>query len=363
MAARIRSTNFMAKTAKSVGDSTAQARAQSARPIARRSLLWTLAGAAAAAKMAARTASAAAWPNQPITIVVATKAGGGFDHMARNLAPALSRRLGVPVDVLDKPGGAMVLGTSYFLSQPHDGNTLLVAGPSPYWYFDIHKFHAGYDLKDFDILNVQWTDKTGIFVPKGGRFQSFRAIVDAIKAHPGTLSCGVVRDSGEFFNSGILLDSLKLPLSAIRLVTYEASAPLRTALAGDQLDFGMVSAEASLGMLSLIKPVAVFNDVPMPELPNAPTVNDVLKSDGVTVDFVPSSMRALISYADLKEKHPDQYSRLHDAYKKVLHDPGFIAEAKKQGIGTDWLGAAKSLEKIKAAYAIFDKYKILLSAE
>lgn len=335
---------------------------RSAAFVARRPFLQLLAGAAAGA-LSARTASAAAWPSQPITIVVSTKAGGGFDHMARNLAPALSQELDVPVNVLDQAGGAMVLGTKYFLGMPHDGNTLLVSGPSPYWYFDINKFHAGFDLKDFDILNVQWTDKTGVFVPKNGRFQSFRTIVDAIKAKPGTVSCGVVRDSGEFFNSGILLTSLKLPLSAIRLVTYEASAPLRAALAGNQLDFGMVSAEASLTMLSLIKPVAVFNDVPLPELGNAPTVNAVLKPDGVAVEFVPSSMRALITYADLKEKHPHQYTKLHDTYKKILHDPNFIAKAKKQGVGTDWLGAKKSLQKIKAAYAIFDKYKAVLTAE
>lgn len=339
------------------------AASQSEKWIARRPFLRLLAGTAAIGGLSSRTAYAASWPSQPITIIVSTKAGGGFDHMARNLAPALSQELGVPVNVLDKAGGAMVLGTRYFLSQPRDGNTLLVSGPSPYWYFDINKFHAGYDLKDFDILNVQWTDKTGVFVPKNGRFQSLRAIVDAIKAHPGTVSCGVVRDSGEFFNAGILLTSLKLPRSAVRLVTYEASAPLRTALAGNQLDFGMVSAEASLSMLSLIKPVAVFNDVPIAELENAPTVSDVLKPDGVTVEFVPSSMRALITYADLRAKHPDQYAKLHDTYKKLLHDPGFIAKAKKQGVGTDWLGAEKSLQQIKAAYAIFDKYKTLLTAE
>lgn len=349
----------MARTTKN----SAKERTETARAIARRPFLWMLAGAAAAGKFAARQAAAATWPDQPITIVVSTKAGGGFDMMARNLAPALSKELGVPVNVLDKEGGAMVIGTRYFLSQPHDGNTLLVSGPAPYWYADINKFHAGYDLKDFDILNVQWTDKTGVFVPKGGKYQSFKAIIDAIKAHPGEVSCGVVRDSGEFFNVGILMNALKLPLSAIRLVTYEASAPLRTAVAGGQLDFALVSLEASLSMLSLITAVAIFNDVTIPELPGTPTASDVLKAEGITATFVPSSMRALITYADLKEKHPDQYARLHDAYKKVLHDPDFIAAAKKQGIGTDWLGAAKSLEKIKAAYAIFDKYKTLLSAE
>ncbi len=333
------------------------------RLMSRRPFLRMLAGAGVMAGLPARRAAAASWPDQPITIVVSTNAGGGFDTMARSLAPALSKELGVPVNVLDKPGGAMLLGTRYFLSQSHDGSTLLVSGPSPYWYFDINKFHAGYDLKDFTVLNVQWTDKTGVFVPKGGRFQSFRAILNGIKAQPGTVSCGVVRDSGEFFNSGILLKSLKLPLTAIRLVTYEASAPLRTALAGNQLDFGMVSAEASLSMLSLIKPVAVFSDAPMEVLHNAPTVNDVLKPDGITVEFVPSSMRALVTYADLKQKYPDRYAKLHDTYKKILHDPEYIAKAKKQAIETDWLGEQQSLEKIKAAYAIFDKYKALLSAQ
>ena len=331
--------------------------------IGRRPFLWMLAGAPSVLRFSVREASAAAWPTEPITIIVSTNAGGGYDQMARNLAPALSHELGVPVNVLDKPGGAMLLGTKYFLSQPHNGNTLLVSGPSPYWYFDINKFHAGFGLEDFDILNVQWADKTGIFVPKDGRFQSFKEIVDAIKAHPGTVSCGVVRDSGEFFNSGILLEGLKLPLSAIRQVTYEASAPLRTALAGNQLDFGMVSLEASLSMLSLIKPVAVFNEVRVPEMPDTPTVNEALKSDNVTVEFVPSSMRALVTYADLREKNPEQYAKLHDTYEKLLHDPAFIAKAKKQGIATDWLGAEKSLEKIKAAYAIFDRHKALLTAQ
>ena len=337
--------------------------AVSLKTLRRRPFLTMLAGAGSAAGLAARRARAASWPNEPITLVVTTKAGGGFDHMARNLAPALSHELGVPVNVLDKPGGAMLLGTEYFLSQPHNGNTLLVSGPSPYWYFDINKFHANFRLKDFDILNVQWTDKSAVFVPKHGRFQSFHAIIDAIKAHPGKVSCGVVRDSGEFFNSGILIESLKLPRSAIRLVTYEASAPLRTALAGNQLDYAIISAEASLGMLGLITPVAVFDNVPMPALHNAPTVSSVLKTYGVTVDFVPSSMRALVTYADLKAKHPDQYARLHDAYRKVLHDPAFIATAKKQGIGTDWLGEAKSLAEIEAAYAVFNRHKSLLMAQ
>ena len=181
--------------------------------------------------------AAAPWPTEPITIIVSTKAGGGFDTMARNLAPALSHELGVPVNVLDKEGGAMVIGTKYFLSQPHDGNTLLVIGAGALLVCRHQQISCRLRSEGFRHSERAMDRQDRSLRPNGGRFQSFKAIIDAIKAHPGEVSCGVVRDSGEFFNAGILMNALKLPLSAIRLVTYEASAPLRTAVAGSQLDF------------------------------------------------------------------------------------------------------------------------------
>jgi putative tricarboxylic transport membrane protein len=339
-----------------------QARAgQRRRSMARRSFLGLLAGAAAGRLPTTDAAAAEPWPIEPIVIVVSTGPGGGFDLMARSLAPGLSHELGVPVNVIDKPGGAMVIGTNYFLSQPHNGNTLLVCGPSPYWYVDINKFHVGYKLEDFAILNIQWTDKSAVFVPVAGKFKSFRQVVDAIKAKPGQVSCGVVRDSGEYFNSGILLENLKLPLEAVRLVTYESSAPLRTAIAGNQLDFAFVSLDASVSMLSLMRPVAVFAADRVQLVADVPTVNEVLKGDGVTVDFVPSSLRCLVAYGELPKKYPDQYTRLLAAYRKVLADPDYTAKAAKQGIAADWVGPEQSLAQIKAAYAVFDRYKGLLT--
>jgi tripartite-type tricarboxylate transporter receptor subunit TctC len=332
------------------------------KPIARRSALGLFAGAASASALYVRRAAAAApWPTEPIAIVVSTGPGGGFDLMARTLAPALSHELGVPVNVIDKPGGAMVIGTNYFLSQPHDGNTLLVSGPSPYWYVDINKFHVRYKLADFDIFNVQWTDKTGVFVPMNGKLKSFREIIDTIKAKPGEISCGVVRDSGEYFNIGILLDALKLPYNAVRLVTYESSAPVRTAIAGDQLDFALVSLEGSVTMLTLMKPVAVFNESRVALFADTPTVDEVLKPDGITVNFVPSSMRCLALPADLQQKYPERRARLFEAYQKVLQDPDFRAKTGKLAIGADWLGPEKSLAAVQAAYAILDRYKDLLN--
>ena len=61
------------------------------------------------------------YPSKPITIVVSFKAGGNADIVARLNAEALSKKLGVPVKVLNKPGGAHIPATMSVKEAPADG--------------------------------------------------------------------------------------------------------------------------------------------------------------------------------------------------------------------------------------------------
>jgi tripartite-type tricarboxylate transporter receptor subunit TctC len=74
------------------------------------------------------TASAQSYPSRPITIVVTFPAGGNADTVARLLGEKLSRPLGQPVIVENKPGAATVIGTTAVLQAPADGSMLLQAG-------------------------------------------------------------------------------------------------------------------------------------------------------------------------------------------------------------------------------------------
>lgn len=68
--------------------------------------------------------------NQTLKIVVATPAGGASDTAARLLAQSLSKPLGHPVIVENKPGGNGVLAVQSVLTSPPDGRTLLWATSS-----------------------------------------------------------------------------------------------------------------------------------------------------------------------------------------------------------------------------------------
>ena len=68
----------------------------------------------------------APWPNRPIRIIIAFPAGSVTDTLHRNLAEPLSRELGVPVIIDNRPGGNGVVGTEAGARSPADGYTWTV---------------------------------------------------------------------------------------------------------------------------------------------------------------------------------------------------------------------------------------------
>lgn len=69
----------------------------------------------------------ASYPNRFVRMVLGYSAGGGTDVVARIIADKLSERLGQPVVVENKPGGAARLAVEYVAQQPADGYTMLIA--------------------------------------------------------------------------------------------------------------------------------------------------------------------------------------------------------------------------------------------
>ncbi|MET1537258.1 Bug family tripartite tricarboxylate transporter substrate binding protein, partial [Burkholderia sola] len=68
---------------------------------------------------------AAEFPEKPVRIVVPYTAGGGSDNIARALGTELSRELGQPVVVDNKPGASAMLGAELVARTAPDGYTLL----------------------------------------------------------------------------------------------------------------------------------------------------------------------------------------------------------------------------------------------
>jgi tripartite-type tricarboxylate transporter receptor subunit TctC len=72
------------------------------------------------------TAAHAEWPDRPIRFVVPFGPGGANDLIARVAAEGVSKRLGQPVIIENKPGAGTVIGADYVAKSNPDGYTFLI---------------------------------------------------------------------------------------------------------------------------------------------------------------------------------------------------------------------------------------------
>jgi tripartite-type tricarboxylate transporter receptor subunit TctC len=77
--------------------------------------------------LALAAGDAAAWTDRPVRFLVPGPAGGTSDLLARMLGEAVSKKIGQPVVVENKPGGGGSLAVAALLAAAPDGNTLLVS--------------------------------------------------------------------------------------------------------------------------------------------------------------------------------------------------------------------------------------------
>ena len=105
--------------------------------------------------MFATPASAAEFPDKPITLIVGFSPGGSNDIAARALAKPLSEILGVSVVVENKVGAAGMIATSHVARSAPDGYTLMVSSASPLVVTPHTAKNVSYDArKDFAAISL-----------------------------------------------------------------------------------------------------------------------------------------------------------------------------------------------------------------
>ena len=72
----------------------------------------------------------AAWPERPVHWVVPFSAGGANDLIARAAADGVSKRIGQPIIIDNKPGAGTIVGADYVAHSRPDGYTFLIGASS-----------------------------------------------------------------------------------------------------------------------------------------------------------------------------------------------------------------------------------------
>jgi len=306
------------------------------------------------------------WPSRPITIIAGNRVGGVFDTMARGLAKHLSKELGVPV-VVQNISGATTKAASYLLRQPDDGYTYLVSAPVPFMVWSMNNGDVKFKLDDFVFINNQWNSMAGLMLNNKHSHKDALSLFEDIGKNPLKYAAAILPRSGGQINVLLTLEAMGIPPENLRMVYYSSGSQLRTAVAGGQVDFGVVTHESYVSIRDFARPLAVFKpklSVFAPEglKPDidVPTINQMLEVQGKTVEFVPSSLKSVIASKEFQNKYPARYEKIVDAFKKVSKSKDFIDDMNKQFVAHNWQGPEASNLESQQAYDLFVEYDDLL---
>lgn len=218
-------------------------------------LLWGVALMAASLTSVAQAQAQNAFPARPIKIVVATPAGGPADISARVLAEALHRDLGQPVVVENKVGASGVIGADFVAKSPADGYTLFFGTGSTNVVAPAMLKNVPYDpSKDFTPLSLVGEAVSMFYVRSSLGATTLAEVVALARAKPGTLSFATTGPGAVYE-----LAALSLELAAnvkFNHVPYKGFAPIIQDLAGEHVDVGVGSPEASAMQNPRIRVVA-----------------------------------------------------------------------------------------------------------
>jgi tripartite-type tricarboxylate transporter receptor subunit TctC len=300
------------------------------------------------------------FPTKPLTIVVPAGVGGANDIAARLMAPFLSKEIGQPVVVVNRPGGGNLAGHIYFMRQPADGYTLLRSASFAYFTINILIQKADFKVEDFQYINLTDFGTVIIGTSNNSRFKSIDDLIAILRKEPGKVSVGLQPTQSDNINLQIFLKALGLSADSVRIVTYDSGGPVRNGMAGGQFDIGVIGDQGMGPMKGTFRPLMTFSEE-QSKMWEVPTVLEVLKKQGVTdyPNVLPGSMQGYLTHSKLKQAYPERYARLIKAFENISKNPEAIEAHKKLDRGIEWLGPERSQQLMIKAHKMLSNPELI----
>lgn len=288
----------------------------SVRPTRRSVLLGTALAASLALPMA--TSAWAEWPEKPITVTVGFGAGGTTDIAARAVADVVSRKLGQPVVVENKPGAGGAVAATALTKMPADGYNL-VATTSTTITLDPQMTKLAFTPEDFTyVAAVGEFPEAFIALPSKG----WKNLSDALAA---------AKAAGRMnYASSTSLDRMVTAVLGKKVGAQLVPVPTRsgaevvTQVMGGHVDLGYSSGayfpQAKAGELAVM---AVLGEKRLAAFPDVPT----LKELGYGISSV-----NLILFVAPKGLPADVAEKLYAAFAAAGADPSVVELMDKRAL-------------------------------
>lgn len=212
-----------------------------------------------------------AFPTRPIRLVIPFAPGGGTDNLVRTIEPLVSRSLGQPLIIENRPGAGSTVGSEIVARAEPDGYTLLALDST----FTINPAlmpRLPYDsARDFAPVSLLANAPIVLVVHPGVQARTMAELVALARAQPGRLSYASGGNgapthlAGEMLKTAANIDLTHLP--------YRGSGPaMNDVIAGHvPMTFNGLSASGPQIREGRVRPLAVTGPTRAAAFPDIPT--------------------------------------------------------------------------------------------
>jgi tripartite-type tricarboxylate transporter receptor subunit TctC len=276
------------------------------------------------AGLAAPLAWAQAWPTKAVRLIAVFPPGGSVDQVARLLAHQLALQTGQQFIVDNRGGASGSIGTAALAKAEPDGYTLGVV-------FDTHAANPSlipnlpFDtLRDLSPVMLVGTGSMALVTPVAQPYRSFRDVIAAAKARPGSVSYGTI-GAGSIGHLAMAQLGNQLGVE-FNHIPYRGGGPLMNDAVGNQVPLAigsvfLVSPHIASGRL---RAIAVTSAKPDPKLPGV----DPIASQGAP-GFEAYTWWGVFAPGNMP---PALTKRIHEEFAKAVHAPDVVEKLSAQGI-------------------------------
>lgn len=264
------------------------------------------------------------YPSKPIRLICPFTPGGAVDIASRAIAQELSKNLGQPVTVDNRPGAGGNIGGAEAAHAAPDGYTIMlttsgIQAINPALYAKM-PFNPS---KDLVPIGTVVSMNNVLVVPANSKIHSVQELIAMAKAAPGELNYASsgsgtsIHMSGEMFKSLAKVDLVHIP--------YKGSSPALTDLMGGQVMMMFDNIPSSMPFIKSgkLRAIATTGAKRDPFLPDLPTIAE----SGVS-GYEAGVWFGLVAPAGTPKKI---IAKLNSEMLKGLKSPDFIRRMNESG--------------------------------
>lgn len=280
--------------------------------------------ACAAAITSLAVGAQARYPARVLMLTTHSSPGGGSDVFLRDLAPRLSRVLGVRVAVDNVSGGSGARAITTVARARKDGSVLYATTPT--FIFTSLLSRPATTWRDLEPLVNVFYDPEVLYTAAGSRFRTLGDVLEAARAGRGRWGAA---NPASLERQTLELLKQRAGVNPV-IATFEGGGDMLLNVLNQTLDIG-------IGELQEIRPqidagrvrvLAVATEARLPQLPNVPTIRE----QGVDV-----AVRKFRGLAGPRGISRDVIAALEAAVPRLLDDPQFRAAYTANGLQPGFL--------------------------